>query len=235
MVLHKINFPFYGIIIVFSIITGIIYIYHNIKKYNYNNDHTLLYFIMYIAFAFICGKMYTVLVYDEYNILKAGLSAYGGLVGVVIASIIFEKMLPSDGIITKYTILSLPLVYGLSKIGCFIAGCCSGIPYEGLFKIKYANLLNIWQFPIQIIESIIFISIFILCHNLKKNKNINYFVLIMVAFFKFLLDFLRYDHIDLLITKNQLFSIILLAITIIIYIVNSYKINKNKKRTQEVL
>ena len=45
---------------------------------------------MYIAFAFICGKMYTVLAYGESNILKAGLSAYGGLIGIVIASIIFE-------------------------------------------------------------------------------------------------------------------------------------------------
>ncbi len=201
-----------------------LYIYLNLKKDGYKNKQILLYFIMYIAFAFICGKMYTVLAYGENDILSAGLSAYGGLIGVVIGSIIFERILPTDGKIIEYTILSLPLVYGLTKIACFIVGCCGGIPYDGIFRIKYVDVLNIWQFPIQIVETIIFLLIFIVCHFLKKNNNINYIVMILVSTFKFLLDFLRYDHINTLITRNQMFSIILLFITIITYIVN-----KNKK------
>ena len=224
MIIHRINFPCYGIIIVFSIIIGMLYIYLNLKKDGYKNKQILLYFIMYIAFAFICGKMYTVLAYGENDILSAGLSAYGGLIGVVIGSIIFERILPTDGKIIEYTILSLPLVYGLTKIACFIVGCCGGIPYDGIFRIKYVDVLNIWQFPIQIVETIIFLLIFIICHFLKKNNNINYIVMILVSIFKFLLDFLRYDHINTLITRNQMFSIILLFITIITYIVN-----KNKK------
>lgn len=201
-----------------------IYIYHNLKKEGYKNNQILLYFIMYVAFAFICGKMYTVLAYGKINFLNAGLSAYGGLIGVVVAAIIFEKILPVDGKIIKYTILSLPLVYGLTKIACFIVGCCGGIPYEGIFKVKYVDSLNIWQFPIQITESIIFLLIFIVCHFSKKNNNINYIVIALVSIFKFLLDFLRYDHINTIITRNQMFSIILLLITIITYIVS-----KNKK------
>lgn len=224
MTIHRINFPCYGIIIVFSIIIGMLYIYLNLKKDGYKNKQILLYFIMYVAFAFICGKMYTVLAYGENDILSAGLSAYGGLIGVVIGSIIFERILPTDGKIIDYTILSLPLVYGLTKIACFIVGCCGGIPYNGIFKIKYVDVLNIWQFPIQIVETIIFLLIFIVCHFLKKNNNINYIVMIFVSTFKFLLDFLRYDHINTLITRNQMFSFILLFITIIAYIVN-----KNKK------
>ena len=201
-----------------------LYIYLNLKKDGYKNKQILLYFIMYIAFAFICGKMYTVLAYGENDILSAGLSAYGGLIGVVIGSIVFERILPTDGKIIEYTILSLPLVYGLTKIACFIVGCCGGIPYDGIFRIKYVDVLNIWQFPIQIAETIIFLLIFIVCHFLKKNNNINYIVMILVSTFKFLLDILRYDHINTLITRNQMFSIILLFITIITYI-----INKNKK------
>ena len=224
MIIHRNNFPFYGIIIVFSIIIGMLYIYINLKKDGYKNKQILLYFIMYIAFAFICGKMYTVLAYGENDILSAGLSAYGGLIGVVIGSIIFERILPTDGKIIEYTILSLPLVYGLTKIACFIVGCCGGVPYNGIFKIKYVDVLNIWQFPIQIVETIIFLLIFIVCHFSKKNNNINYIVMILVSTFKFLLEFLRYDHINTLITRNQMFSIILLFITIIVYIVN-----KNKK------
>lgn len=224
MVIPRINFPFYGIIIVLSIFIGMFFIYYNLKKEGQNNKQILLYFIMYIAFAFICGKMYTVFAYGEGNILTAGLSAYGGLIGVVVASIIFERIIPTDNKIIKYTILSLPLVYGLTKIGCSIVGCCGGIPYDGILKVKYVNALNIWQFPVQITEVVVFLSIFIICLVIKNNKNINYIVLLLVSVFKFLLDFLRYDHINILITKNQIFSIILFLITIIVFI-----LHKNKK------
>ena len=224
MVIPKFNFPFYGIAIVLSIFIGMFFIYYNLRKDGEKNMQILLYFIMYIAFAFICGKMYTVFAYGEGNIITAGLSAYGGLIGVVIASIIFEKILPTDKKIIKYTILSLPLVYGLTKIGCSIVGCCGGIPYEGIFKIKYINALNIWQFPIQIVEVIVFLLIFLICYFIKNNKNINYIVLILVSIFKFLLDFLRYDHINILITRNQIFSIILFFVTIIVFMIHK----KNK-------
>ena len=200
------------------------YIYHNVKKEGCKNKQILLYFIMYIAVAVMCGKIYTTLIYNNMTFLTAGLSAYGGLVGVVIASIIFEKILPVDGKIIKYTILSLPLVYGLSKIACFIVGCCGGIPYEGIFKVKYVDVLNIWQFPIQITETIVFILLFLISHNFRNKKNINYIVLVLVSIFKFLLDFLRYDHINILITRNQIFSIVLLIIIIIVFIVQKYKV-----------
>lgn len=226
MIIHKIDFPLYGIIIVSSVIIGMLYIYYNLKKEGYKNKSILLYFIMYIAFAFICGKMYTVLAYGKSNILTAGLSAYGGLIGVVIASIIFEKILPTDGKIIKYTILSLPLVYGLTKIGCLIVGCCGGIPYEGIFKMKHTYMLNTWQFPIQLTETLVFLLTFIICHLLNKNKNINYIVLGLVSILKFMLDYLRYDHINISISRNQVFSIILLVATILTYIINKRTIIK---------
>lgn len=228
MAIAKINFPSYGIIIVLAIIIGMAYIYYNLKKEGYKNKQILLYFIMYISFAIVCGKIYTIFAYGEGNIITAGLSAYGGLIGVVIASLIFEKILSTDGKIIKYTILSLPLVYGITKIGCFIVGCCGGIPYEGLFKVKYLDVLNIWQFPIQLVETITFLTIFVICHLLNK-KISNYFILNLVSISKLILDFLRYDHIDVFITKNQFFSIALILITTFIYFYNKIIFYKNKK------
>lgn len=227
MIISKVKIPLYGFIIVVSVFIGIVYIYHNLRKEGCKNKQVLLYFLMYIAFAFICGKMYTVFAYGESNILTAGLSAYGGLIGVVIAAIIFEKILPCDGKIVKYTILSLPLVYGLTKIGCFISGCCSGIPYDGIFKIKYSDVLNIWQFPIQLLEVLVFLLIFIVCQLFNKRKNINFYCLLGVTIFKFILDFFRYDHTNILITRNQIFSIILFVIIVIVYTINY--INYKKK------
>ena len=226
MLISKLNFPVYGIIIIISIIIGMVYIYYNLRNDICKNRLILLYFIMYVAFAIIFGKVYTILAYGENNILDAGLSAYGGLLGVVIASIIFEKILYIDGRVVKYTILSLPLIYGLTKIACSIVGCCGGILYDGVFKIKYVDVLNLWQFPIQIVEVISFLLIFVICQFSNKNKNINYIVLILVSVVKFLLDFLRHDHMRVLITSNQIFSIILLVVTIVKYIMSKNDVNK---------
>ena len=223
MIIPKLKISLYTPIIIVSIIVGMIYIYKNLKNEGVKKNNILLFFIMYISFALIFGKMYTMIISDDINILTSGLSSYGGLIGVVLASIIFELMLPLKGVVKKYSIISLPLVYGLSKIACFISGCCGGIPYDGLFKVKYPHMLNIWQFPIQIVETIVCLIVFFICSRLKNNKNINYIVLILVSIIKFSLDFLRYDHIKISITSNQIFSIILLAVTIVVYLFNRLK------------
>ncbi|MEE3343390.1 MAG: prolipoprotein diacylglyceryl transferase family protein [Bacilli bacterium] len=217
MIIPKMKIPLYGIIIVLSIFIGMLYIYLALKKNKNNKKEICYYYMIYIVFAIICGKMYTLLIYGlEESIWEVGLSAYGGLIGVVIGSIIFEKIVYCKKEIIKYTILSLPLVYGLTKIACFISGCCTGIPYNGPFKVIYRNGLNIGQFPIQIVETIVSLLLFYICHKNRNKKNITYITLILVSIIKFLLDFLRYEHIKIFLSRNQIFSIFLIITIIII-------------------
>lgn len=225
MIIRNISFPFYGIIIVLSILIGNLYVYLNTKK-KLKFDQFILYFMLYIVFAFYFGKLYTYLVYNTGNFFTAGLSSYGGLFGVIISAIIFEKFFPTNKDIIRYSIISLSLVYGISKIACFISGCCGGIPYSGILKIKYVDALNIWQFPIQLVEVITSILIFIICNIFRNNKNINYISLILIVVLKFFLDFLRYDHVKILISRNQIFSIVVLIITLGLFI--KIKLNKNR-------
>ena len=60
MVINKIKFPLYGIIIVLAVFIGMWYIYRNLEKEKCKKNEIYLYFIMYIPFAFIFGKIYTV-------------------------------------------------------------------------------------------------------------------------------------------------------------------------------
>lgn len=48
---------------------------------------------MYVVFAFVFGKLYTFIISGNNSFLKSGLSSYGGLIGVLIASIVFEKFI----------------------------------------------------------------------------------------------------------------------------------------------
>ena len=228
MIIYQTQIPLYGIIILISILIGTTYIYFSLKKNNYKEKNILLYFLLYMSSAIIIGKIYTMITTPgNSNILTIGLSSYGGLIGVILSAILFEKILPLNNQLIKYSVLSLPLVYGISKIACFVAGCCYGIPYKGFGYVIYKNGLNIPQFPIQIVETITFLGIFLICNYNQKKENIVSWTIIISASMKFLLDFLRYDHMTKVITPNQIMSIILIIITILgtIYL-------KNKKNKQ---
>ena len=222
MIISKQTFPFYGIIILISVIISLLYIFKMLKKENIKDKNIYLYILLYGISAIVFGKIYTIVTTGfKYNILNAGLSSYGGVVGVILASIIFEFIVPTNKKLIKYTVISLPLTYAVGKIACFIAGCCHGIPYNGIFNVIYKDDLNIGVFPIQILETIIFIIIFIICNKLRNNKNIVYITIFISIVLKFLLDFLRYDHINQILTINQIFSIILLIILAIVYVFRS--------------
>ena len=217
MEITRTHIPFYGIFIVLGILLGFIYIYKSLLKDGYKDKNIRLYILLYIAFSFVFSKIFTLITDNNTkSFLTAGLSSYGGLIGVILGAFIFEQILNTDKKIIKYSIISLPLVYGVSKIGCFMAGCCYGIPYNGFLSVIYPEGLNISLFPVQLLESITFILLFIILNKYKNSKNIIYITIILSAILKFILDFLRYEHITKTITTNQIVSIIIILITILI-------------------
>jgi prolipoprotein diacylglyceryltransferase len=75
------------------------------------------------------------------------------------------------------------------------------------------------------LEVILNLILFLILNKLRDKNNIEYITLISVSIIKFLTDFLRYDHVNTMITPNQVFSIIIVVITVIVFIVI-----KNKKK-----
>lgn len=224
MNIPKINFPIYMIIILLSIFIGMIYVFNSLKKIS-KVDNLYLYFILDMMLTLFMGIMVSIILSGSFDFSSIGLSSYGGVAGVILSSLIFEKIIPYDGNLIKFSIISLPLIYGLSKVACFISGCCYGIPYDGLLFVRY-NKLNV--FPVQFLETVVFIIIFIICNRFKDNKNIIWYTIFTSAFFKFLLDYLRYDHINKLITVNQVISIVLMILSVIVIIYKKSIYNEKK-------
>lgn len=227
MRINKINFPIYGIIVLTSIFIGMLYIYINLRKEK--TSHLLLFFSFYLIFSFVCGKLFTIVASSfKYSFQDTTLSSYGGFIGVILAAIVYEIIYPSNKKVIKYATISLPLVYGLSKIACFVSGCCYGLPYYSSFSVIYTDGLNIPLFPVQILETIVFIGIFIWCHRNRENRYIVYTTIIISALFKFSLDFFRYEHLSKVITINQWFSIGLIIVVRTILSIKYYMDNKSK-------
>ena len=221
MIINKVNFPIYNIMIIFSIIVGASYIIVSLKNEKVLNKNIIFYFILFFIISILGGKFYTFVMYGfKKSFINSGLSAYGGLIGVSIASFIYEKFFPTDGKVIKYTTLSLPLIYSFTKIGCFFTGCCYGIPFHSFFSVTYPHVMNKPLFPIQLLEIFIFFGMFLFCNANKNRKDIIYITFLLIAISKFLVEFLRYGQVYKLINPNQLFSIILFIVTLIIYYKN---------------
>ena len=218
MIINKINAPIYGLLILLSIIIGITYVVINLKKEKIHPFILVYFVLLFISFAFFGSLAISYAVKG-----KIGLNSYAGAVSLIVCSIIYNKIVPKDNIYLKYSILSFPLIYAIGKIGCFIVGCCYGIPYNGLFSVTYTSGLNRPLFPIQIVETIVFLILFIILNHFKNKKNIEYITIIVCSLVKFLLDYLRYEHINKILTTNQIVSLIFIIISIIIIIRRNLK------------
>ena len=221
MIINKTDPIFYNSIILIAILSGILYIIISLYNDKLLSKKIIIFFIMFFVFSIIGGKLYTYIMYNlDGNFLNATLSSYGGLVSVVLASIIYESFIPTNKKVIKYTIISLPLIYSFTKIGCTLMGCCEGIKYSGLFNITYPHRHNFSLFPIQPFEVIVFFILFLIVNKNKNRKDIEYITLLFISIFKYLIEFLRFSETKTLINPNQLFSIILFAITLVVYIIH---------------
>lgn len=101
-------------------------------------------------------------------VIKGGFVFYGGLAGGVIGIWIYAKQfrMRIEKLFEIYATV-LPLGHAFGRLGCFFAGCCYGMPYDGKFSCTYHVSIgntptNISLFPIQLIEAIGLVIIFLL-------------------------------------------------------------------------
>lgn len=159
----------------------------------------------------LCGaKMYSVFTSGfKQNLLTSGISSLGGVIGLFAGTIIFGYIYQEGrGQFLKAYTLVVPLMYGIAKIGCYLMGCCHGIPYKGPLAVSYSN--SVIQggpyFPVQLTETIAFILIFLVCIFIYCSKHSDYVVpavMILCAVGKFSLEYLREEHIGKLLSANQ--------------------------------
>ena len=164
--------------------------------------------------------------------LQGGFVFYGGLFGGIFANILVKLIHKID--VMKYLsslIFCIPLVHGFGRIGCYLSGCCYGIPYNGPFHVEYHNipysLCDVKLFPIQLVEAlflfILAIIFFYLVIKLKANTKLVYWYFICYSILRFILEFFRYDAERgslWLLSTSQWISLIILIIIGIILIMN---------------
>lgn len=215
------DLPIYSLIILIAFLINIVvicFIFYKKNRFNYE----LIYLLIFEHIGMIFGaKLYSFFSnpakYNyQFDLFKIGFSSIGAVIGIIIMSIIYIKLFKSSiKMIIETFICSIPLIYSIGKIACFLAGCCYGIEYNGPLSITYQyspnNINGISLFPVQLFESIVFFVLFLISFNMVlkdkvNNKSIGIFTII-IFICKFLLDFLRFTHMKNLISFNQIMCI----------------------------
>ncbi len=237
--MFNINIPFYAIAIILALLSNIILVLLNSQKSKNFNNREIIGLLLYENVGIIVGAkiLYFILNYEKLNgnfeFISLGFTAYGAVIGALVFVLLFCFQFKKELKETIYIVLpSLPLMYSISKLGCFLVGCCYGIEYNGFGKImyQYSNETpnNVYLFPVQLIESILFLIIFIYIKDKQYKNKFNITTvgnsLILCGITKFLLDFLRMSHKNIILSFNQCISILFIIISIMILL--KYKKSK---------
>jgi prolipoprotein diacylglyceryltransferase len=217
----------YPSMIILSLVVNVVIVFLLSKKFNYKIDE-LCSMIVVNNIGIIGGGLLYTYIFSK----SLGFSSLGGVLGGLLTLYLYSLLVKKD---YKYMMIlfmpSIPLMYAIGKIGCFVAGCCYGIPYDGVGHIVYHHSmvapLSTNLFPVQIVETIVFLIIFICVINkFYKNKfSIKLIMeeIIICGIAKLLLDFLRFEHTTKLFTVNQLMCLVLIVISSV------YLMKLNKK------
>ncbi len=175
------------------------------------------------------------------DILQSGFVFYGGLVGAIVSIYIYTKKYKVDFVSLIETLApSFPLIHAFGRLGCFFAGCCYGIPFNPPIGMMFNESMvaphNIALFPVQLLEALlnILIFIFLIIYARKKRSrgNVISIYLIFYSVVRFIVEYLRYDaERGFLagISTSQWFSIIILILVIGVYIFKKFILISREK------
>lgn len=233
MLVPNINeqFHLYPILLILSLVIGILIPSIKLAKAGMRKDILLCVAMLNMFLALFFGKIYTMVAEKSIDLIRTGFSSLGGLIGFLAGTYIFYFICDRDKKIPENYVISLPLIYAISKLGCFMAGCCHGIEYAGILNIRYevgsACEVTTGVLPVQMLETIVFVGIYILLNVKVANENKVVTTLLLSAIAKFALDFLRYSHIGQILSTNQIVCLSI-AVVCILYKVVSGKFLRKK-------
>ena len=176
--------------------------------------------------------------FEIFKIWQGGMSFHGGLIGVIIASILFNKRNP--GTTFKYLdIVSLVAPIGIffGRIANFINSELYGIETNVPWAVKFVKVDNLFRHPSQLYEAFFEGIVLFLILVYFKNKNylskpgfISGMFLIFYSLFRFVIEFFRVpdEQLGYLIfnfTMGQIISFVFIIIGFIL-IIKKYEIKK---------
>ena len=242
---------FYGFFIAFGAIAGFIYTAYQAKKqFNVKIETVQMLIILIIISAVVGGKFFMVfedpkLYLSEpsqlFKNFNTGFVFYGSLLFAIPTILIFFRVhkLPTLAMLDIMAGTAC-VVHAFGRIGCFMAGCCYGIPHDGLLSVTFtdptcvAEPLNTPLHPTQLYSSSMIFSILVIILFVSRRKQFDgqlfMLYLMLYAIGRSILEVFRGDLergflIDDILSNSQFISIIVFLVALYFYI----RLSKNSK------
>ena len=176
--------------------------------------------------------------FDIFKVWEGGMSFHGGLIGIIVASILFSKKNNQDSFLYMDLVsLVAPIGIFFGRLANFINSELYGTPTDIPWAVTFIQVDNLSRHPSQlyeaILEGVILFIILMYFKNkdyLKKPGLISGLFLIFYSLFRFFIEFVRVpdEQLGYLIfelSMGQIISLIFFVIGIILF----YYKNENKQ------
>ena len=209
--------PMYGICLASGfIICTLIALYRTVKRKKSVYGLVVIAALV-LGLAIIGGTLlYTLVTYSLSDIwamitagnrdgLFGGIVFYGGLAGGLAGGFLGARISGCD--ISDYIDIIVPVIplgQAIGRTGCFLSGCCYGIPSDSPIAVIFTDPAGgaprgIPLLPVQLFEAgidiIIFIVLMIVSHNTASKYLTAFLYCVLYGISRFVLEFFRYDSI----------------------------------------
>ncbi len=237
----------YGVLLAISFLVGIYWGMARAEKRGIDRNHIMDLSIIIVLCAILGSRfLYVVTHLEEFHgrwldtinpfqstgeIGIAGLSMLGGVVFTIAAVIIFSRV-KNISLLRLMDVLAPTFALGifLTRIGCFLNGCCYGMPCElpwGMIFPLHSPAGSMFQgvhiHPTQLYASLYGLIILVVMYLLDRKPKFDGFMLslffMLYGTSRFLIDFVRYyeesvqmNIIGFNLTINQVISILMFVV-----------------------
>jgi phosphatidylglycerol:prolipoprotein diacylglycerol transferase len=241
----------YGFCIALGALLGFLYLYRQGKKqYSLTFDQSNNLFILLVLAGVVGGKVF--MIFEDPALYMSqpkklfsgsGFVFYGSLLTCIPVMLWYFKKIkvPVLGMLDVMAVVTC-IVHGFGRVGCFMAGCCYGLPTDGFLSVVFSNPicqaepLHTPLYPTQLFEAAFIFSILIVLLVLKKKKKFDgqlFLIYLMVyAVGRGVLEMFRGDVergflIENILSNSQFISILVISVALYFYI----RFNRIKKIT----
>ena len=174
------NIYTWGTIVAFAIIFSLLMVMRKSEKFGIKPDNVLNAFLWLVLGALIGGKIgYVMFNLDKLGIemLQGGFASFGAICGGIITMMLYTKTNKIN--FWKIADLFAPYIalsFAIGRIGCFLRGCCFGLPTDLPWGVLYSQgslasqIFSVPLHPTQLYESIACFAIAFLLFKLEKRK-----------------------------------------------------------------
>jgi len=190
------HFVVYAFCVGLSIIVGI-FVLRRLRYSKEDNDIRLMSLLPIIVAGAILGtKVPVILSYGwQKEFLWTGKSYFGALLGAFLALNAYKRFTGKSGKFGDRFVVPLCISAGIGKIGCFLNGCCGGIPTHTIFGV--INHQGVMTYPVQLFESVfefVCSGFFFILYRRKKFPGAHFSLyMLLYMSFRFTIEFIRLE------------------------------------------